>query len=199
MNIRSALSSLFLAGGVLFFLLAAINFWGSRTEIPLGKITSTPNSAVNWQSLTAQPLVTDSTPDLQSADILSLAILPPNYSCGNCAKRVASFVSAVEKHAAFDGLSTEAARVIVKSSPRTATHFARVFHLDTPVFHSSTVPAGIGNNKAVICSVGLIDPQTNTLFFTVDLTRARVTGKSDAVLEAAREAYRQHVLELASR
>lgn len=100
MHFRSALSSLFLVGGVLSFLLAAINVWGSRNKVPLDKITSTPNSTVNWQHLTAQPLVTDSTPDFQSADVLSLAILPPNYSCGNCAERVASFVNAFNNHPA---------------------------------------------------------------------------------------------------
>lgn len=199
MNVRSALSCLFLAGGVLFFLLAAINVSGSTNDTSLEKITSAPNAVVDLQPLTAPPLVTNSTPDFKRTDVLSLAILPPNYSCGNCAKRVSSFMNEFEKHSAFNGLSTEAARLIVESNRRTATHFARVFQLSTPVFHSPTVPTGFAQEKSVVCSVGLIHPQTKTIFFEVDLTRGRVTQENYAVFETAREAYRQHTLQHARR
>lgn len=191
MNIRSALASLFIAGGVFFFTLAAVNLWGSRSGVPLNEATSTPNSQVDLQSLTARPLVGDSTLNLRGVDVLSLVILPANYGCGACSQRARAFVQALTTHSSFESLSMTASAVIAEPDHRVATHFARVQQLETPVFQASTVPLKRWNKKVGLCSVLLIDPKTETAFFQVHLTRARVTGESDAIFEAAREAYSQ--------
>lgn len=191
MNLRSALTSLFIAGGVLFFILAAINLWGSRSGVPLDEVTSPTEVSVDLQRLTSRPLVKNSTLNLRGVDILSLVILPANYGCGACSQRARAFVQALTTHSSFESLSTTASAVIAKPNHRVATHFARVQQLGTPVFQTTTVPARNGTEKSGLCSALLVDPQTETVFFRVRLTRAHVTEESDAVFEAAFEAYRQ--------
>lgn len=193
MNLRSALSGLLFAGGVLLFILAAINVWGSRSGVPLDEATSTPNSQVDLQSLTARPLVNDSTLNLRGVDVLSLVVLPANYSCGACSQRARTFVEALGNSPSFESLSTKTSAVIVEPDHQVATHFGRVQQLGTPIFQTTTFPARSETEKSRLCSALLVDPQTETVFFKVRFTEARITEESNAVFEEAREAYRQQV------
>jgi len=164
MNIRFVLTSLFFAGGVFFFVLAANNLWGSRTGIPLDEATSIPNSQVDLQSLTARPLVDDSMLYLRGVDVLSLVVLPANYDCDVCSQRARLFVEALRSHPSFESLSTKTSAVIVELNHRIATHFAHVQQFEVPVFQTTTALAKGGPEKSGLCSALLVDPQTETVF-----------------------------------
>lgn len=199
MDFRSALSILFFAGGVMFFALAGVNFWGGTGQvehIPLDEVTSTPNATVNLQHLTEQPLTADSTLDLPSLDVLSLVVLPANYGCGLCSRHAATYADTFDGHPAFEDLSTQVSEMIVEPDVRTATHFARVHRLGVPAFQRPEVPSSIQDTTRGTCFAVLVDPQTETAFFKVHLDGG--TAESDAVFEAAREAYRQRTPKLAS-
>lgn len=192
MDVRAVLSALFFAGGLLFFVLAAINVWGSgqpREEISLDEVTSTPSPAVDLQRMTAQPLVPDSAIDLQDTDVLSLIFLPANYDCGTCSRRAAAYTEAFTTHPAFEDLSTEAAVGIIESTPQTATHFARLQQFGVPAFQVASAPTSDRSNAAEPCFVLLVNVETEEAFFKIRLGRALVTEGDDRVFEAAREAY----------
>lgn len=190
MTYRFLFTSLFLAGGALFFILAAINTLGSRETIPLEEVTSRPNAPIKLKKLTSRPLGMDSATQLRSADVLSFTILPANYGCGTCSQRAQAFLKALESHPSFENLTVRTSALIAESDRRVAEHFMKIQQLNVPVFQTTTVPVS-GDSPAGPCFALLIDPQTETAFFKVHLARATVTKEHDAIFDTARQAYRE--------